>query len=74
MLKQLTAPIFIMRLRAKTGLGLIDMTPYPFSPGEWICSQIPNAQQVNFKEGGHLLFWVEAEKFNKALADFAEKL
>lgn len=44
--------------------------PQSVKQSEWIVSQIPNGTFVPFYEGGHLLFWIEHEKFNKTLADF----
>lgn len=37
--------------------------------GAWEASQIPQADQVVFKKGGHMLFYVEADKFNQAVID-----
>lgn len=54
--------------------GNSGIFPESEKQGEWMKSQIPNAELVTFKEGGHMLFWIEAEKFNKALDEFAQKL
>lgn len=41
---------------------------------EWIASQIPQGRFIPFYEGGHMLFYLEAGKFNKALDEFASRL
>lgn len=37
--------------------------------GAWEAAQMPDAEQVVFKKGGHMLFYLEAEKFNQAVID-----
>ena len=44
--------------------------PKSVAQGEWIAAQCPNGKNVPFYKGGHMLFWVEAEKFNAAVAEF----
>ena len=39
-----------------------------------MASQIPQGKFVEFTEGGHMLFYLEADKFNKVVADFAKGL
>lgn len=48
--------------------------PDSLDQGKWIASKIPKGKFVPFEKGGHLLFWLEADKFNKAVDDFASKL
>ena len=48
--------------------------PASVKQGAWIASQIPNGKFVPFYEGGHMLFYLEAEKFNKTLDEFASAL
>jgi len=38
--------------------------------GRSIAAQIPKATFVAFEDAGHLLFYEQSEKFNKALGDF----
>ena len=48
--------------------------PKSVAQGEWIASQCPNGKNVPFYKGGHMLFWVEAEKFNAAVAEFFDSV
>ena len=36
----------------------------------WVGENIPGAKTVFFEDSGHMLFWDEADKFNKEVADF----
>lgn len=49
--------------------GNSGIFPNSEKQGAWEASQIPDAQQVIFKKGGHMLFYVEANKFNQAIID-----
>ena len=48
--------------------------PKSVEQGKWIAAQIPKGEFVPFYEGGHLLYWLEADKFNQAVTDFADRL
>lgn len=48
--------------------------PHSIKQGEWVAAQIPQGEFIPFEKGGHLLFYMESEKFNKAVADFADAL
>ena len=48
--------------------------PDSIKQGQWMASQIPQGKFVEFTEGGHMLFYLEADKFNKVVADFAKGL
>ena len=48
--------------------------PKSVAQGEWIAAQCPNGKNVPFYKGGHMLFWVEAEKFNAAVAEFFDSV
>ncbi len=48
--------------------------PRSVKQGEWIASQIPKGKFIPFEKGGHLLFYLESEKFNQAVSDFAGTL
>ena len=51
-----------------------NIFPNSIKQGQYIASQIPNAEFVPFNEGGHMLFYIEAEKFNKSVITFAEHI
>ena len=36
----------------------------------WVGENIPGARTVFFENSGHMLFWDEAEKFNREATDF----
>ena len=36
----------------------------------WVGENIPGAKTVFFEDSGHMLFWDEADKFNKLVAEF----
>ena len=38
--------------------------------GTYLTSLIPNGKFVPFTDSGHMLFYEEAEKFNKTVTDF----
>ena len=54
--------------------GNSGIFPESEKQGAWMQTQILDAELVTFKKGGHMLFWGEAEKFNKALDEFAQNL
>ena len=66
-LSTISVPVLV--LSADSGIF-----PNSIGQGKWIAAQIPQSEFVPFYEGGHMLFWVEAEKFNRAVADFREKI
>ena len=43
--------------------------PHSKDQGAWIAKEIPQGKCVPFEDGGHMLFYVEADKFNKAVID-----
>jgi non-heme chloroperoxidase len=47
--------------------------PHSVKQGTWIASQIPKGEFVPFEKGGHFLFGIEADKFNKAVDDFCQR-
>ena len=66
-LKTITVPTLV--LSANSGIF-----PDSIKQGQWMASQIPQGKFVEFTEGGHMLFYLEADKFNKVVADFAKGL
>ena len=66
-LPTITVPVLVVS--ADSGIF-----PKSVEQGKWIAAQIPKGEFVPFYEGGHLLFWLEADKFNNAVAGFAAKL
>lgn len=66
-LPTITVPVLVVS-------GDSGIFPKSIEQGEWISAQIPQSKFVPFYEGGHLLFWIEADKFNKAVSEFAAKL
>ena len=48
--------------------------PKGIEAGRWIAAQIPQGEFVPFQIGGHMLFYVEHEKFNGVVADFVKRL
>lgn len=48
--------------------------PRSIEQGTWIASQVPHGEFVPFEKGGHLLFWIESEKFNKAVSSFFDRI
>lgn len=48
--------------------------PKGIEAGRWIAKQIPQGEFVPFQIGGHMLFYVEHEKFNGVVADFVKRL
>ena len=67
MLPTITVPVLIVS-------GDSGIFPKSIEQGEWISAQIPQSKFVPFYEGGHLLFWIESDKFNKAVSEFTAKL
>lgn len=43
---------------------------FPWEGSAYVGEQIPGAKTVFFEEGGHMLFYEEAEKFNRVVAEF----
>lgn len=66
-LSTITVPVLVVA--ADSGIF-----PKSVEQGKWIAAQIPKGEFVPFYEGGHLLFWLEADKFNQAVTDFADRL
>jgi len=66
-LQTITVPVLVVS-------GDSGIFPQSVEQGRWIAAQIPQSTFVPFGEGGHLLFWLEADKFNNAVAAFAETL
>ena len=58
----------------RPGFGGSGIFPKSVEQGKWIAAQIPKGEFVPFYEGGHLLYWLEADKFNQAVTDFADRL
>ena len=66
-LPTITVPVLVVA--ADSGIF-----PKSVEQGKWIAAQIPKGEFVPFYEGGHLLYWLEADKFNQAVTDFADRL
>lgn len=62
-LKTITVPTIVFA-------GTSPLSKDSIKVGKWMSSQIPNAEFVPFENGGHMLFYEQAEKFNRALAEF----
>lgn len=43
---------------------------FPWEGRAYVGEHIPGAKTVFFEEGGHMLFYEEAEKFNRVVAEF----
>lgn len=48
--------------------------PNSIKQGKWEASLIKNSKLVKFKKGGHIMFYLEAKKFNNALRKFMKKI
>mgnify|MGYP004446099935 FL=1 len=48
--------------------------PQGLKQGQWVASQIPQGKFVGFEEGGHMMFYLEADKFNEELSAFVDAL
>lgn len=46
--------------------------PRSIAQGEWIAKQIPQGSFIGFYEGGHMLFHVEAAKFNQTVINWVK--
>ena len=66
-LKTITVPTLVLAA---------DSICYPqgIKQGKWLAKQIPDSTFVQFDEGGHMLFHIEADKFNKAVEKHAKSL
>jgi pimeloyl-ACP methyl ester carboxylesterase len=66
-LEKITVPVIVFS-------GTSPISEAGFKLGRWMCSRIPKATFAPFKNGGHLLFYEQPEKFNAALVDFIKGL
>ena len=66
-LPAITVPVLVMS-------GNSGTFPRGTEEGKWIASQIPQAEFVPFEKGGHVLFYVEADKFNQTVRSFVRGL
>jgi non-heme chloroperoxidase len=64
-LPTITVPVIVFAANSNVYKTGIDM-------GRSIAAQIPTATFVPFEDAGHLLFYEQPEKFNKALGDFVK--
>ncbi|MDD4320115.1 MAG: alpha/beta hydrolase [Acidaminococcaceae bacterium] len=66
-LKTITIPVIVFSADS-------NIFPHSIKQGQYIASQIPHAKFIPFEHGGHMLFYIEYEKFNNAILDFAQHL
>ncbi len=62
-LKTITVPTIVFA-------GTSPLSKDSIEVGRWMSSQIPDAEFVPFENGGHMLFYEQPEKFNRALVEF----
>jgi pimeloyl-ACP methyl ester carboxylesterase len=63
MLPAIKIPVIVFAANSNVYKKGIDM-------GKYVAGQIPKSTFVPFEDAGHLLFYEQPEKFNKALSDF----
>ncbi|WP_076460638.1 alpha/beta fold hydrolase [Limosilactobacillus caccae] len=49
--------------------GNSSIFPRSKEQGTWEAQEVQNGKEITFGKGGHMLFYVEAKKFNQAIID-----